>query len=206
VAPNAVYTYFPNKAAVLAGLVESLLGKLNLDDLTDRRQPVRHRIQSLSLQLRTQLLTHRAVVGLLLTSPMDGPKALALGETLLAVLAEAGLGPDDAARASYLLIAYTLGSIALEAVEFNHAGTPPPGHERVATRLAGSAVVPADDYPRAAAASATMAKYISTDQFTWGLDRVLDSVLRSGRTPPNTGADMQQQGAAGPTSSGEHRL
>jgi TetR/AcrR family tetracycline transcriptional repressor len=189
VAPNAVYTYFPNKAAVLRALVERLLGEMNLDELTDGRRPVRHRILSLTLQLRTQLLTHPEVVGLLLAGPMDGPNALALGEKLLDVLAEAGLGPDDAARASYLLTAYALGSIALEAAELNHSGTPPPEQERVATRLAGFAAVPAGDYPRTAAASTTMAKYISTDQFTWGLDRVLDGVLPPGRTSPYEGAD-----------------
>jgi AcrR family transcriptional regulator len=189
VAPNAVYTYFPNKAAVLRALVERLLGEMNLDELTDGRRPVRHRILSLTLQLRTQLLTHPEVVGLLLAGPMDGPNALALGEKLLDVLAEAGLGPNDAARASYLLTAYALGSIALEAAELNHSGTPPPEQERVATRLAGFAAVPAGDYPRTAAASTTMAKYISTDQFTWGLDRVLDGVLTPGRTSPHGGAD-----------------
>ena len=36
VAPNAVYTYFPDKTAVLSALVERLLGEVDQDALADR--------------------------------------------------------------------------------------------------------------------------------------------------------------------------
>jgi len=90
---------------------------------------------------------------------------------------------DDAARASYLLTAYVLGSIALEAAELDRSGTPPPEDQRVATRLAGFAAAPADRYPRTAAAATTMARYISTEQFTWGLHRVLGGLQGRSANP-----------------------
>jgi len=195
VAPNAVYTYFPDKAAVLLALVERLLGDVNLDELADRRRPWQQRIESLALRLRTHLLSHPGSVGLLLGGPMDGPNTLALGEMLLDVFAEAGLDPDDAARASYLLTAYVLGSIALEAAELEHSGTPPPEDQRVATRLAGFAAVPADRYPRTAAAATTMSRYISTEQFTWGLHRVLDGLQQ----PPPQSQTKKPRAAQPPT-------
>lgn len=181
VAPNAVYTYFPDKGAVLRALVERLLGEVNLVELKDRSQPARHRIQAVALQLRTRLLLHPGAVLLLLSAPMDGPNAVTLGEALLDVFAGAGLGSDDAARASYLLTAYLLGSIALEAAELDHSGTAPPDHERVAARLVDIAAVAVDDHPHTAAAAIAMAGYFSTEQFTWGVDRVLDGV-----SPPDT--------------------
>ena len=117
-------------------------------------------------------------MNLLLSGPMDGPNALALGERLLEVFADAGLTPDDAARASYLLTTYVLGSIALEAAELEHSGPPPPEDERVATRLVGFTAVPANRYPRTTATATTMARYITTEQFIWGLTRVLDGLTR----------------------------
>ena len=41
VAPNAVYTYFPNKAAVLQGVVERILGEVEHDAVVDQARPWR---------------------------------------------------------------------------------------------------------------------------------------------------------------------
>jgi hypothetical protein len=108
--------------------------------------------------------------------PMDGPHALALNERLLELLADAGLDPVDAARAAYLLIVYVFGSIALEVAAHQQPGPLPPEPERIATRHGTFAATPAHHYPRAAAAAATLAGYISTEQYLWGLCRVLDGI------------------------------
>jgi TetR/AcrR family tetracycline transcriptional repressor len=180
VAPNAVYTYFRDKAAVLRALVERLLGEIDLDGLSDRTRPWRHRLQSSAVEFRTHLLSHRGAVTLLLSGPMDGPNALALGERLLEVFADAGLTSDDTARACHLFSTYVLGSIALEAADLDHSAPPPPEHERVATRNVRFAAVPADRYPRTAATATTMARYITTAQFIWGLNRILDGLTPHG--------------------------
>lgn len=176
VAPNAVYTYFPDKAAVLRALAEQLLGRVNHDKFTDPAQPWQHRIRALATELRAELLAHPGAVHLLLSAPLNGPNALAVGETLLDIFADAGLDPTEAARASYLLSVHVLGSIALEVAELDHTQPPPPESERIAAREAVFAAVPADQYPRTAAVAATMAGYISTEQFRWGLDRLLDGL------------------------------
>src|SRR3954469_21882471 len=83
VAPNAVYTYFPDKAAVVTALVERLLGQVDHDVFADRDRPWRERVEALAVELRSKLSAHPGAVGLVLGGPMDGPNALALNERLL---------------------------------------------------------------------------------------------------------------------------
>ncbi|WP_214371138.1 TetR/AcrR family transcriptional regulator [Pseudonocardia sp. H11422] len=176
VAPNAVYTYFPDKAAVVEAIVERLLGEVDHDVFADRAQPWRLRVESLALELRQRLSAHPGAVPLMLGGPMNGPRSLALNERLLELLADAGLDPVDAARASHLLFGYVFGSIALEVADLHQPGPLPPESERIATRHDAFAATPADHYPRTAAAAPIVAAYISTEQYTWGLHRVLDGI------------------------------
>lgn len=191
VAPNAVYTYFPDKAAVVKGLVERLLGGVDHDVFADRERPWRHRVEALALELRAHLSAHPGAVPLMIGGPMNGPQALALNERLLQLLADAGLDPTDAARASYLLIVYVFGSIALEVADVHQAGPLPPEPERVATRQAAFSATPTEGFPRSAEAAATMAGYVSTEQYLWGLRRIMDGI--TARVAPL--ADLTAHGA-----------
>jgi AcrR family transcriptional regulator len=119
VAPNAVYTYFPDKAAVLQGLIEQLLGHVNHNRFTDPSLPWRARVQALALELRAELLAHPGAVHLMLGNPLNGPNAQAVDETLLSILADAGLDPENAANASHLLNVHILGSAAFQAADLD---------------------------------------------------------------------------------------
>jgi TetR/AcrR family tetracycline transcriptional repressor len=121
IAPNAVYTYFPDKAAVLHGLAEQLLGRVHDDRFTDPVRPWRDRVHAVAHALRSELLTHPGSAHLLLGSTLDGPNARAVSATMLAILADAGLEPDAAARAAHLLNVHTLGSVALASTEHTAA-------------------------------------------------------------------------------------
>lgn len=142
IAPNAVYTYFPDKAAVLQGLIEQLLGRVQDSQAGDSSVPWRDRVHALSGDLRNELLSHPGSVHLLLSSSLDGPNAQAIGAALLAILADADLAPDVAARGAHLVNVHVLGSVALETTD------------------------------QAAA----------TDQFRWGLDRLLDGLATCAAT------------------------
>src|SRR3954469_14815770 len=176
VAPNAVYTYFPGKAAVLKALAERLLGEVDHDVFADRERPWRDRVEALALELRERLSAHPGAVGLMINSRMDGPNALALNERLLQLLADAGLDPTGAARASRLFFVYVFGSLVLEVAGAQQAAPLPPEADRVASRLVAFSATPADRFPLSAAAATTMADFISTEQYLWGLRRVLDGL------------------------------
>jgi TetR/AcrR family transcriptional regulator, tetracycline repressor protein len=144
-------------------------------------------VEALALELRAKLSAHPGAVSLVIGGPMDGPNALALNERLLQLLADAGLNSPDAARASYLLVVDVFGSIALEVADVHEARPLPPEPERVATRRATFAQTPADRFPLSAAAATTMAGYVSTQQYLWGLQRILDGV--TARAGGQEGAD-----------------
>jgi TetR/AcrR family tetracycline transcriptional repressor len=176
IAPNAVYTYFPDKAGVVKALIERLLSEVNRDVFADRTQPWRRRVEALALELRQRLTAHPGVVPLMISRPMNGPQALALHEAVLELLADAGLSPIDAPRTSYLLFIYMVGSIALLVADVEAPGPPPSEAEWIAARGPTFAGTPAEPYPRAAAAAVTRAAYISRDQYLWGLHRLLDGI------------------------------
>jgi TetR/AcrR family tetracycline transcriptional repressor len=176
VAPNAVYTYFPDKAAVVKAIVEHLLGQVDLAVFSDRSVPWRQRIESLALELRERLTAHPGAVNLMIGGPMDGPRALALNERLMEMLQDSGLDAQESARASYLLIVYVFGSIALEAAELSDGPKGSSEAERIAARYEGFSAIPASDYPLSAGAATIMAAYVSTEQYRWGLHKVLDGI------------------------------
>ena len=187
VAPNAVYTYFPDKAAVITALVERLLGEVDHGAFADRAQPWRQRAESLAVELRARLVAHPGAATLMIGQPRTGPHALALSERLLELFADAGLRPADAARASHLLFGYVFSSVALDVADLNQPGAPSM-QERIAARYQAFAAAPADQFPRVIAAAATMASVISTEQYLWGLHRLLDGISTS------QGIDSTSQG------------
>ncbi|POM23007.1 Tetracycline repressor protein class A from transposon 1721 [Actinomadura rubteroloni] len=175
--PGALYTYFPDRAAIVSALVDALLAEADTSVLATAR-PWRERITTFALGLRDVLLRHPGIVPALLGDAFRGPVALTVGEHLLDALADAGLPPDEAARASYGVMVYVLGAIALEAAEIPPGAPAAPEDVRIAERRAALGHLDPSTHPRTHAAADTIAAYVSTGQFRWGLDRMLTGLRR----------------------------
>ncbi|MFI9560988.1 TetR/AcrR family transcriptional regulator [Nonomuraea endophytica] len=163
--PGALYTYFPDRAAIVSALADRLLGQADLTLLQDGPGAPDQRIIAFSMNLREVLMRHPAAMPAILGAAFTGPVALRVGESLYEAL------PDP--RAAYTVMVYVLGAIALEAAEAGNA--PEPEAERIAARRAAFTVDP-EAFPRTHAAADTIAAYISTEQFRWGLERVLSAL------------------------------
>ncbi len=197
VAPNAVYTYFPDKAAIITALVERLFGEVDHGVFADRGQPWRQRVESLAIELRARLAAHPGAATLIIGQPRTGPHALALNERLLELFADAGLTPTDAARASHLLFGYVFSSVTLDLADLNQPGSPTTA-ERIAARHQAFADAPAGQFPRVVAAAATMASNISTEQYLWGLHRLLDGITTSQGIDPESATARRNTAGNGP--------
>ena len=89
-----------------------------------------------------------------------------------------GLTSADAARGTYALIVQVVGFVALEVAETDARPPLAPESERVAGRRAALGFLDPADWPLSAATKEVAAGWISTDQFTWSVERLLDGLVR----------------------------
>jgi len=113
VLPNALYSYFPHKEALLDALVDDLLGDIDAGDPTagDWRDGL-VRVMDSSRRL---LLAHPQLVSVFLARPGLGPNAARLGEVTFGLLRRGGLEGERAVEAFRVLLIYSLGFAAFQA-------------------------------------------------------------------------------------------
>src|SRR5215211_7873712 len=149
VMPNALYTYFADKAAILDAVLDGLLG--------DVRRP------------RSTLTWQQGLIALTVSRPMVGPNALRLREDMLTLLRHGELGESETVTAYFALFAYTTGFVAFETAR-------PPGtrdaKQRAQTHQLHGAL-PADAFPTTRALAERLARRPGDAEFTRGLRAVI---------------------------------
>lgn len=111
VAPNALYSHVPDKTALLDLLLDELLASVPAP-AADAEDPVAA-LEELMSTTYDILLAHPALVPLYLARQgARGPHAIRLGKVMDALLARAGVVPNDAVAARRVLIIHTIGSAA----------------------------------------------------------------------------------------------
>jgi AcrR family transcriptional regulator len=164
--PMSVYRYFRDKEELLDAVV---------DGATDEVVPAapggtwREQIGELLRQARAALGAEAGGLGPRFTRAMLTPGALRMAEAGVRILRDAGLEPDEAARAWRALCGYVFGFAAFD------DGAPAAASERRAR--SALAALPADEYPALTEAAAGFATArAGPEQLEYGLERMLDGL------------------------------
>jgi len=173
VMPNALYTYFTDKAAILDAVLDDLLGDIKRprSNLTWRQALV-----SLMSSYRRLLLAQPGLIALTVSRPMVGPNALRVREDMLTLLRRGELGESDTVIAYFALFAYTTGFVAFETAR-------PPGKRDAKQRAQTHqlhAALPTGAFPSTRALAARLAKRPGGAEFTRGLRAVITGFTRGG--------------------------
>jgi TetR/AcrR family tetracycline transcriptional repressor len=110
VAPNALYTYFANKSALLDALLDTALAGVRAPDPDDAGWL--ENLAAIMWASRHALLSHPALVPLLVARP-GGRSALRLGEMMVQSLARGGVHGPRAMEAERALLAYMIGTAVM---------------------------------------------------------------------------------------------
>jgi AcrR family transcriptional regulator len=103
----AVYRYFPNKAAVLAGVVEVLLAELVIPPPSN--VPWTDVFRDVSRAYRALLLRHPHAIPLLAALPLSDPSAARAAGSVMALLRAAGFDAESALRTLATITSYVVG-------------------------------------------------------------------------------------------------
>ena len=169
VAGMALYHHLPSKDQLLDGLMEVLLGAVEIPE----EGPWKTRLRRAAESYRRVALTHPKAFLLVLTRPYQTATLLRFCDRLLQIFLEAGFAPAEATRAFRLLGHFLDGATLYISQGPASSFAPPP------------APVDPEHFPALAACRPHLARAHAEGHFQVGLDRLLADLerqLRESRT------------------------
>ncbi|MFJ3724223.1 TetR/AcrR family transcriptional regulator [Streptomyces sp. NPDC090045] len=164
----ALYRYVQDRGELEALVVERVLSAVDSTPPPPSAGPWRARVTLLVDRLRDTVGAHPAVLPLTFTHRHRSPSVLRWGESVLGVLTEAGLGPEERIIALRALLAYVIGAIQQEHLgALSGAGT------------AAIADLPADAFPYLTEAARGARSLTPDREFHGGLALLLAGLDRA---------------------------
>ncbi|MEK7424438.1 MAG: TetR family transcriptional regulator [Actinomycetota bacterium] len=179
VAPNAIYTYFRSKDALLDAVADRLLSAIELPAEPTGDDALTDWLIDLGTALRIGLLAQPAATTLLSTRAQQANSSWELGERILRHMAHRGITDDDAVRALYLFIVYVVGSVMLESAEWPTSDPVPAIETRITSRRQIVDALSPEEFPITRRQGKLIANWISDEQFVWGLRRIITATIRT---------------------------
>lgn len=161
VAPNALYSHFADKGALLDALLDTLLAEVPAAATVG--VDWREGLVAIMSDSRRLMLQHGDLIPHFLSRPGRGPNAIRLGEATLALLARGGVTGKPAVEALQILLIFTFGFVAYEAPR---RADPAPARRRA---LGEKAFRAAEAAPRVRRAAADLARHADDATFKMGL-------------------------------------
>ena len=155
----SLYNHVPNKAALLEGVVEELVGQIEIPPI---RQHWTERLKTLGRSYRTVALDHPKVVPLLAMRPLSATPALRPVEAIFVALEEAGFPKQHAADAYRVMAAFAIGYTMMEAAELSR--------DAEAGGLGIEQTDALHQYPHLMAAAPYLLESDADNQFEFGLE------------------------------------
>ena len=173
VAPNSLYSHFPDKAALIDAILDSLLAEVGVPDMDGMDWRVG--LVAVMSASRGMLLAHADLLPHLFARPMRGPQATRLGEETLALLARGGISGPAAVDALRALLTFTFGSVALDAPR--RLELDPDARQRAS----GAAFASEPASPRMAELADPLSRPPTDGVFETGLRWLIDGIERTAR-------------------------
>lgn len=156
----SLYSHVPNKDELLDGVVGTVAGEMALPPAGPGwRESARHML----MEFRRVCLLHPHVVPLLVNRPPTSAQGGSLMEAGFELVRGAGADEKTTARAYRLVVSYAIGFVSLETAGFFRATGP-----AVMSRAADP------DFPRTAEVAPYMVEWDVDEEFSAGLDVILD--------------------------------
>ncbi|MGW3963736.1 TetR/AcrR family transcriptional regulator [Amycolatopsis sp. NPDC005003] len=165
--PASLYAHVDDLGELQALVLDRALEAVEADEAGGSW---RHRLERLLRSYTEVLMSSPAVALMAVRTTAVGPNALRITETLLELLAEAGIDRATAAWAIDLLTTF------VTAIAAEHAQGPAPGAPDGPVAQAIDRA-PADEYPRVHAARKEIMSGTGEERFAWSIDVLVRGIL-----------------------------
>jgi TetR/AcrR family tetracycline transcriptional repressor len=170
-----LYRHFPNRAALIAHVIDRVFGEVDLNAEVLSVAPWRQACQTVAQAMFDALRRHKNVAPLLVEQVPIGPNAMALRERGIALLLDNGFPPHLAVRSYATLSHYVLG-FAIQLSGDSAAGQDDDGRLSALFRS-----LDPSKFPATVAVADSMPVPLE-DEFVFGLELILEGLAQLRRS------------------------
>jgi len=175
-APMALYRYFRNKEELVTGLFDHVIAAY--DPAEHGHEDWKQELRSSFRWFRSALMSHPGIMPVLTRRVGVRHNTDRITESVLSALRRVTRNDQEASRAFFSLVSFTVGFTALEtaATEQRRAAGIDDEQEWLRLSRLQFEAMPSGEYPSLVALAAHIGEYWTDPQFEDGLGRLLDSI------------------------------